>query len=271
ALDSSAATQLSASAAKVAEGTKEQSDAASATAAAVQQITVAIASVSDSSDEVKNLSHQGLSHTSQGSAALSDMLEEISRVRTAVDEIANQVNEFVKSTNAITHMTRQVKDIADQTNLLALNAAIEAARAGEQGRGFAVVADEVRKLAEKSSQSASEIDSVTQSLGDQSLRVEKSINDGLQSLAASEEFMGKVTEVLSQASQSVAHANSGVEGIANSVHEQKIASNDISQNVEKIAQMTEENSEAIQETSKAAHRLEQLAASLQSAVERFKV
>lgn len=268
---SSAATQLSAAATRVAERTREQSEAASATASAVEEITVAIASVSDSSEEVKTLSNQGLAHTNEGNSSLSGLLNEIASVRSAVDEIANQVNEFVRSTNAITNMTREVKDIADQTNLLALNAAIEAARAGEQGRGFAVVADEVRKLAEKSAQSASEIDSVTQSLGGQSVRVEKSISDGLQSLSASQEFMGKVAEVLSQANQSVTKANSGVADIANSVHEQKIASNDISRNVERIAQMAEENSEAIEETSKAANRLEQLAASLQNAVGRFKV
>ncbi len=268
---SSAAVQLSASAARVAEGTREQSEAASSTAASVQEITVSIASVADSSEEVRKLSSEGLSQTHEGNACLSELLEEISRVRQAVEGIANQVGDFVQSTHAITDMTRQVKDIADQTNLLALNAAIEAARAGEQGRGFAVVADEVRKLAEKSAQSASEIDSVTQSLSGQSVRVEKSIDEGLQFLSASETFMGKVAEVLSRADQSVRKANAGVVEIASSVHEQKVASNNISRNVERIAQMAEENSEAIQDTSKEASRLEQLSASLQSAVERFKV
>ncbi len=268
---SSAATNLSSFSTKVAEGTKEQSNAASETVSAIEQMRVSIAAVADSSEDVKTLSHESLAHTHQGSECLSDMLKEISNGKKAVDEIANQVNEFVKSTNTITHMTRQVKEIADQTNLLALNAAIEAARAGDMGRGFAVVADEVRKLAEKSAQSAGEIDSITCSLGDQSIRVEKSIYNGLQALSASETFMSKVIDVLSLAKASVTYANTGVEGITASVHEQKIASNEITRHIEKIAAMTEKNSESIQDASLSAQRLDQLASSLQSAVGRFKV
>jgi methyl-accepting chemotaxis protein len=268
---SKAATELSASAGKVSEGTNEQTEAASATAAAVEQITVSIASVADSAEEVRNLSKEGLTHTNEGSESLAEMLGEIANIKRAVDEIANEVNEFVKSTQAITDMTRQVRDIADQTNLLALNAAIEAARAGEQGRGFAVVADEVRKLAEKSATSATEIDAVTQTIDGQSARVEKSIGDGLKSISASEECMNNVVEVLSRAAKSAGNANSGIEEIANSVLEQRTASNDISRNVERIAHMAMENNLSIHGTKQSATRLEHLADSLQSAVGRFKV
>lgn len=265
-----ASTELSAAAAQVAEGSQHQSEAASSTASAVEEITVSIASVSDAAEEVRQLSSASLQQTRKGNGSLAELVGEIGRVETAVKQITSQVEEFVRSTNAITGMTKQVKDLAEQTNLLALNAAIEAARAGEQGRGFAVVADEVRKLAERSGQSASEIDAVTQSLQSQSGEVERSIQNGLQSLAASQAFLGTVRDVLGEAGQSVVQANQGVDDIAASVKEQKVASNDIAKHVERIAQMAEENSAAIVETSSAAHRLEQLAAALQEAVGRFK-
>ena len=267
---SGAATELSASSGQVSEASHLQSEAASASASAVEQMAVSVASVSESAQEVRRLSTQSLDLTVEGNQCLSRLVGEIDNVEAAVNDIAQTVNEFVRSTNTITGMTKQVKELAEQTNLLALNAAIEAARAGEQGRGFAVVADEVRKLAEKSGQSAAEIDSVTQRLSQQSVQVEKSIEKGQQSLVVSQEHLANVAEALSQASGAVTHANKGIDEIAASVREQNTASNDVARNVEKIAQMAEETSAAVRETSSAAEHLESLAASMQTAVARFK-
>lgn len=268
---SSTAANLSASSTLISQGSQAQNEAAASTASAVEEITVSINSVASNTEEVRVLAEQSLAKTQQGNQNVNEMIVEISSVQNAVQQIAGAVNEFVESTRAIAGMTQQVKDIADQTNLLALNAAIEAARAGEQGRGFAVVADEVRKLAEMSAKSAREIDNVTNSLNVKSTSVEETVQQGLRSLQATQEQVERVSSVLSEAGSSVEKSSIGVSDIAASVNEQSLASYDIAKNVETIAQMSEENYAALESSSQEVRRLEQLAQELQVAVDRFKV
>jgi len=267
---SAAARDLVAGAEKVAAASRNQNDTSSAAASAVDQMAASIASVAQSADDVRERSHESLRRSEEGNASLSRLSEGVGMVESTVREIAESVGQFVLSTEAITNMTRQVKDIADQTNLLALNAAIEAARAGEQGRGFAVVADEVRKLAEKSSSSASEIDAITRTLGQQSEAVKRSIDDGMVHIAASRESVANVESILSAASGSVADVGKGLDSIAEATGEQRSAAANVAGNIEQIAAMANENSNAIDQTAAAAHSLDALAAELQGAVGRFK-
>ncbi len=248
-----------------------QSEKSSATAAAVEQMTGSIGMVAESAEEMRQLANASLEQAQEGNESLSKLGLEVGRVGAAVKEIADSINQFVDSTATITNMTQQVKEIADQTNLLALNAAIEAARAGEQGRGFAVVADEVRKLAEKSSQSANEIDAVTQALGQQSETVERVIHQGMQSIEAGQAMMAAVSSVLAQATETVGRVSRGMGDIALSVREQRAASNEIAINVEGIAQMAEENSAAIHQTDEEAAHLSRVADQLRQVVTRFKM
>ncbi len=265
------ATQLSTASTQITQSSQATSEAASSTAAAVEEMTVSINSVSENTNEVKQLSEQSLEKTRAGNHSTGEMIQDVTQIKTTVNDIANSVNEFINSARTIASMTQQVKDIADQTNLLALNAAIEAARAGEQGRGFAVVADEVRKLAEKSAQSAGEIDRITQSLEQQSSLVEKSVQEGLRSLESTQQHVDQVSVLLEEAGAAVEKSSLGVNDIASSVSEQSLASNEIARHVESIAQMAEENHAAVAQSEQGVINLSTLARDLQQSVSKFKV
>jgi methyl-accepting chemotaxis protein len=265
-----AARELVGSASQVASSSHRQNDTSTSAAASVDKMVSAIASIARSTEEVHQQSQESLTRSEKGNVSLSRLIGEVGTVETTVREIAGSVNHFVESTAAITSMTREVKDIADQTNLLALNAAIEAARAGEQGRGFAVVADEVRKLAEKSASSASEIDAITRTLSQQSDAVQRSILAGLGHLESSRNSMETVATVLSEASDSVTRVGHGLDAIAETTEDQRRVSSQVAENIDSIASMARENNVAVEQTAASAQRLEQLAGNLQATVGRFK-
>lgn len=265
------AADLADAARRLAAGSERQMEAASAIAATVEEVTVSIASVAQHASDVRSQSQLGCQQTREGQTSIGGMAREMSRVENAVNAMARTGKEFVDSTTSITDMTRQVKEIAEQTNLLALNAAIEAARAGEQGRGFAVVADEVRKLAERSARSAESIDSITSMLDNRSGDVETAIAEGLDALTISSRHVSQVVSTLAEAERSVIDASQGVDSITSAVQEQTIASNDIARHVEQVARMAEENHAAVQTTAASASSMESLAAHLHQLVGRFRL
>ena len=256
---------------QVAESSAAQSDSASSTAAAIEQMSVSVASIADTTQEVRRLACASLEDAVAGDRSIAELQTELSKVQSGVETIADHVRDFIDSTTQIAGMTLQIREIADQTNLLALNAAIEAARAGEQGRGFAVVADEVRKLAERTTGSAGEITRLTEALGGKSSSVGQSVDAGLQSLSASVSFVEKLSAVLANTAKSVQAAKDGVEDVATSIHEQRSASAAIARNVESISQMADANRVSSEETSASTSSLEHQAQALRSMIERFKV
>jgi methyl-accepting chemotaxis protein len=274
----SSAHQLAAEAEKVARSSsastrysQEQSGSAATIAANVEQVTVSINSIAENTEEVRRQAVASLDQAQKGNEKLSELVGQIDVAESAMREIETAVSEFLQSTRSIITMTQQVRDIADQTNLLALNAAIEAARAGEQGRGFAVVADEVRKLAEKSAQSASQIDDVTHALSQKSESVDRAIKQGQQSLQSSQDSVEEVAVVLSESNHLIAEATHGVEAISASVKEQNVATHDIARNIETIAQKAEESCRIVQETAQAVESLHSLSEQLQQTANRFRV
>jgi len=266
-----AARSLAISATQVSQSSAQQSEAASSMAAAVEQVTVSISHVAESAASARSLSEETGSLSTEGKNLVQDTISEINKIADSVALSSDVIHTLGEQSDKISSIVKVIKEIADQTNLLALNAAIEAARAGEQGRGFAVVADEVRKLAERTALSTKEIanmiDAVqhgTQSAVQRMEEARSQVGSGVQMAAKTGDSMARVQLATHQVVDVV-------EDISTALREQSSASTQIAQNVEKIAQMTEENSASISAVSQSADQLERLAVVLKSSVGHFKV
>lgn len=261
---------LSSAADSIRTASTHQSESSSAAAAAVEELTVSIASVADSACELNDLASHGLQAGNAGSRQIDTLATEINALQSVIENLAGSVSEFVQSTQIIDSLTDEVRDIADQTNLLALNAAIEAARAGEHGRGFAVVADEVRKLAGKSADSAKQIDEANQQLNAKSHELTERLADGRQSTEACKMNSASVSDSIHEIAEQIGHIVSAASEISTSVAEQRIASTDIARSMETVAQMAEENSASIEALAESSNKLSITADDLNRAVGFFK-
>ncbi|MGB7988944.1 MAG: methyl-accepting chemotaxis protein [Candidatus Methylophosphatis roskildensis] len=265
------AARLATATAQVAAGSRAQSEAASALAASIEQMSASVDAIAQSANEVREKSEGSQAQTREGHDCMADLVGRIGSVEQSVRDISVSVRQFIGRAGSISGLTRQVKEVAEQTNLLALNAAIEAARAGEQGRGFAVVADEVRKLAERSAQCAREIDDVTASFAVQSGEVERVVGGSLDAIQRSREQSDTVAATLSAANTAGAEASRGVAEISIAVGEQSVATQTVAGNIETIAQMAEEIRASMSASAESAAAVHSLSGSLQALVERFRV
>jgi aerotaxis receptor len=245
-------------ASQVYEASRVQSDATASSAAAVEQMAVSISEVAAQADMTKDATLRAGDEAQAAVTVSDEAARQIHELAAFIQKTAQQIASLGQRSDEINRIVGLIREIADQTNLLALNAAIEAARAGEQGRGFAVVADEVRKLAERTSQATQEISGMTDAIRNEAASAVETMANGVDRVNSDVVVVQQVGDALRKISDSMRAAINMVVGISHATSEQRAAMTLLANEVERVSIMTQHNVEAAAQTKAVAERLESI-------------
>jgi methyl-accepting chemotaxis protein len=261
--------QLATSAQQVMAGSSQQSNVASSMAASMEELSVSISQIAENAKVAEGVA---LSVKDNGLVAFSmveSLVQEIKNTSAHIAKGSDDVENLASQSHKINSIVEVIRGIAEQTNLLALNAAIEAARAGEQGRGFAVVADEVRNLAARTAQSTSEIVELVAVINESVDKAKASMRSGCSGIESGNSLVEKTGNAMRLINAAVVDNLDAVAAIAHSLEEQRIAVDDVARNVEVVAHIVEENSEAQAGISESADSLRMLTDDLRRLTRKF--
>ncbi len=267
----SAANEISSSSEEMAAGVRTQTDQAAQVSTAVEEMTATIVESSKNANEAKSLSEQASSTAGSGQNIVGETISGMVKIADSATQAGKIVNELAEASDRIGEIISVIDDIADQTNLLALNAAIEAARAGEQGRGFAVVADEVRKLAERTGTATGEITEMIKGIQGDSNRAVSSMEEAGNLVEAGKGLADQAGNSLNEISDMSQRVMDMITQIATAADQQSAAAEQISKNIEHISTVTKETAAGAEQSAAAAEQLSRQAESMQQMVARFKV
>jgi methyl-accepting chemotaxis protein len=266
----SAASQISSSSEEMASGAQEQSSQTTEVAGAVEEMTKTILETTKNAGNASETAKSAGQSAKEGGHVVKETIEGMTRIAEVVQKSAATVQDLGKSSDQIGEIIQVIDDIADQTNLLALNAAIEAARAGEQGRGFAVVADEVRKLAERTTKATKEIAGMIKQIQKETHGAVESMNMGTEEVEKGKLLADKAGESLEEIIDGANKVVDIITQVAAASEEQSSASEQISKNIEMINNVTQESAAGISQIAKASEDLNRLTVNLQELISRFK-
>ncbi|MCQ9392791.1 methyl-accepting chemotaxis protein [Pseudomonas viridiflava] len=263
--------QISGASEQLSGAIQEQSTSASMMAATIEELTVSIHHVSENADEAHQIASRSGEQSKEGAQVIENTLSSMNGIARTVQHSSTQVSGLGQHSEHISSIISVIQGIADQTNLLALNAAIEAARAGEQGRGFAVVADEVRLLAQNTGKSTKEIAGMIEKIQAGVRETVESMRNGVLEVNSGVEMAGNAGQAIIEIRDSSSKVLHVVDQISFALREQTVASQDVARSVERSAQMAEQNNMSVQELLKTSGGLKNLATSLQQEVGRFRL
>ena len=256
---------------EIAENSHAQNDASSDMAAAIEELTVSISMVANQAQEASQHTLKSRETADKGVEVILATVQGIQTISDSVKQTSERIDALRNDSEKISSVANIIKEIAEQTNLLALNAAIEAARAGEQGRGFAVVADEVRKLAERTSNSTQEISTLLGQMQSSASYAVNSMGGAVREVEVGVENAQRAGRSIQEIKEGSGTVVGSVEEISEAVREQSAATTSISQRIEQIAQMTERNTTAVESTAEAVNRMSAMSQEIVEALKAYKV
>ncbi len=267
----SSSEELSATVQQIARRTEEQAERTNQVATASTQMAQTVIDVAKNTANIASSANVTLKTAQQGADVVSRTVNEVQEIAQTVSELAQGMVSLGERSKQIGDIVGVIKDIADQTNLLALNAAIEAARAGEQGRGFAVVADEVRKLAEKTTNSTAQIGEMITAIQVEMERAVQSMDVGSSKVETGVHLATEAGESLQEIVRSVNELQAMVQQIASATEEMSAVSEHISSDIEIVASVSRETSASSTEISQAVDNIARLSAELKGEAGRFRL
>ena len=256
---------------QVASTSDAQSSAAASMAASVEELTVSITHVGDRATTTRERVAYAGNLATEGETVVVKTVGDIDAIASSVSASAELLNRLEVQSQQISSVVNVIKEVADQTNLLALNAAIEAARAGEQGRGFAVVADEVRKLAERTGKSTHEITTTIGVMREGALAASASMRNAVDQVTVGVSRASGACEMIRRIGDGSREAVGMVSEITDAIHEQSAASTSVAQSVERIAQMAEQSSAAAAKSAETAQRLNTLSQEMRAITDQYRL